>query len=237
MLNYLVKSILSRYFNLEYNLTIEDPYHDKIPVNNAKTKFKTIPKKLPDNLSANDERILKKFKSRAYRYDMLFSFLGVPFGTANLFQFVPVVGSIYTTWQSINLLLLTTHLTNGFPIDLLLLCVLNILIDLLIGLIPIVGDLINIGFKANSRNYNILRKHMFVISDYNLGLITKDQIRNNWFNNLFKWFKNKEDTVILPKFKSLSSKSSTSTFLNSELVSIKLAGGTATTGSSQTHID
>lgn len=237
MINYLAKYLLSKFFKLEYNLTIDDPYHDKIPINNAKTKFKSIPKKLPDNLSANDERILRKFKSRAFRYDMLFSFLGIPFGTANLFQFVPFVGSIYTTWQSVSLLLLTRQLTNGFPIDLLLYCVFNIVIDLLIGLIPIVGDLINIGFKANSRNYNILRKHLFVISDYNMGFVAKDQIRNNWFNNLFNWFKDKEEVLSLsPKFNSLSGKSSTSTFLNSEPVSIKQVSGVSSSSSSKTYI-
>lgn len=36
----------------------------------------------------------------------------------------------------------------------------NIFIDWLIGLIPILGDLLDIGFKSNIRNANIIIKHI-----------------------------------------------------------------------------
>ncbi|WEJ92659.1 hypothetical protein PSN45_000114 [Yamadazyma tenuis] len=192
MLNYLIKSFLNRFFKLEYNFTVDDPYYEQVPINPQKNRFKKTPRRLPDNLSANDERLLKKFKTRAHRYDMAFSFIGVPFGTATIFQLVPVAGTIYTTYNSLQLLWLTRSFTNGFPIDLFLMCLLNILVDLLIGLIPIVGDLINIGFKANSRNYAIVRRHLFQISDYNNGIISKAAIRSNFVNNRFNWFKENE---------------------------------------------
>lgn len=192
MLNYLLKSFLSRFFKLEYNITIDDPYYVRIPINNAKTKFRKSQRPLPDNLSDNDLKILTTFKNRAYRYDMAFSFIGVPFGTAAFYQLIPIFGSIYTTWNSLKLLFMTRQLSNGFPPDLFMICILNILVDLLLGLIPIIGDLITVGYKANLRNYAMVRSHLFDISEYNSGLISKEQIRPNFFNRKIGWFKGDE---------------------------------------------
>lgn len=36
----------------------------------------------------------------------------------------------------------------------------NIFIDWLIGLIPFIGDIFDVGFKANKKNVALLRKHM-----------------------------------------------------------------------------
>jgi len=35
----------------------------------------------------------------------------------------------------------------------------NVLVDLIVGSIPLVGDLFDVGFKANRRNVEILRRH------------------------------------------------------------------------------
>lgn len=40
-----------------------------------------------------------------------------------------------------------------------LLMILNILVDFLIGLVPVIGDIFDFAFKANYRNYLILRKY------------------------------------------------------------------------------
>ena len=36
----------------------------------------------------------------------------------------------------------------------------NILVDFLIGLIPLIGDVFDIGFKANIRNVRLLKEHL-----------------------------------------------------------------------------
>lgn len=189
MINYLVTYVLKKYFNLHYDLTVRDPYNEYIPVNNDKTKFKKVAHKLPDNLSKNDEMILHPFRKKAFRYDMWFQIIGIPFGLSNLIQLVPVVGVVITSFQSIRLMLLAFKLTNGFPVDLTIYFVFNIAVDLALGLIPIVGDLISIGYKANLRNYGLLLDHLQRISDYNNGLITKSQVRPNMLNNRINWFK------------------------------------------------
>jgi di/tricarboxylate transporter len=38
--------------------------------------------------------------------------------------------------------------------------VLNVLIDVIIGAIPIVGDLFDFGFKANTRNMKLMHEHL-----------------------------------------------------------------------------
>lgn len=187
MLDYLLKAVIRRYFNYNWNITIDDPYYDRIPINNKKTKFKKIPKQLPDNLSPSDETILLRFKNKAYRYDMLLTLIGVPFGTANLIQLIPVVGAFLTTYQSLKLIWSTRNLSTGVPPDLIVFFIMNIIIDLLLGLIPIVGDLITISFKSNLRNYALLKNYLFRVSEYNRGTLQLEELRPNWFNNRFNW--------------------------------------------------
>lgn len=208
--------------NIHYDLTVRDPYYQHIPINNAKTKFKKIPHKLPDNLSNNDQQILKKFKTKAYRYDMWFNLIGVPFGISNLIQLIPVAGVIITTYQSIRLLWLTTKLTNGFPVDLYIYSLGNIVIDLVLGLIPIVGDLISVSYKANLRNYALLLDHLHKVSDYNNGIIDKTQIRPNFINNRINWFK-ESPGIELQSLKSPSHSGSISSFKSGTTTGVSTA--------------
>lgn len=66
---------------------------------------------------------------------------------------VPVVGTVIQTYWSLQLLALARRIQGGLPLDLQLLFLLNIAIDFALGFIPIIGSLIEIGYKANSRNF------------------------------------------------------------------------------------
>lgn len=165
---------------------VEDPYYEYIPIGQKKNgdiKYKKNPSRLPDNLSLNDFTILKRFRNKSYRYDMIFTLFGIRMGLNNAVQLIPLIGPFITIYWSLKLLYMVNQLDNGFPLDLQLYFLFNIIIDLLLGLIPIVGDLINIGFKANLRNYLLLKNHLFTISDYNNDLIKKEEIRPNFINN------------------------------------------------------
>ncbi|KAM9914442.1 hypothetical protein OXX69_000631 [Metschnikowia pulcherrima] len=59
----------------------------------------------------------------------------------------------------------------------------NILVDFLLSLIPIVGDIIEIGYKANSRNFLLLEKHLLRVGKKNMGLITEDEVRPGFLND------------------------------------------------------
>ncbi|KAK6455510.1 uncharacterized protein RJT20DRAFT_87717, partial [Scheffersomyces xylosifermentans] len=164
---------------------VEDPYNEYVPIDNinGKVKYKRIPRRIPDGISNRDLKVLEKFKRRAYRYDMWFSLFGVKFGWTNIVGIIPVFGTIVSAYWSLELLQLARTLEDGFPLDLQILFLVNIVIDFLLGLIPIVGDLIEIGYKSNSRNYLLLEKHLIRVGQKNLGLITKDEVRPNFIND------------------------------------------------------
>ena len=80
---------------------------------------------------------------------------GIRFGLDGLLGLVPGVGDTATTLVSLYLVAEARRLdASGWTI---LRMLLNILIDWAIGLIQIVGDIFDIGFKANRRNMAILK--------------------------------------------------------------------------------
>lgn len=169
---------------------MEDPYYENVHIGDAhgKPKYKKVPRRIPSGLSSNDETVLDKVKKKAYRYDMWFSLLGYRVGWANIIGVIPVVGSIVQTYWLISLFLVARGLDDGLPLDLQLLFLLNILIDFSLSLIPIVGDLIEIGYKANSRNFLLLEKHLQRVGDKNLGLINPEDVRPGIINDRIQPF-------------------------------------------------
>lgn len=69
----------------------------------------------------------------------------------------PGIGDAVTGTGSIGLLTLAVH--RGVPRVVLWRMVLNILIDLIFGSLPIVGDIFDVAFKANRRNFELIRAH------------------------------------------------------------------------------
>ncbi|KAG2735401.1 hypothetical protein G9P44_001615 [Scheffersomyces stipitis] len=183
ILKYITNRILKD--NQWNRLGVEDPYHELVPINvvNGVTKYKKVNRRLPDGISSNDLNVLEKFKKRAHRYDMMFSFFGVTFGWSNIVGIIPIFGTIVTTYWSLGLLQLARKLDDGFPLDIQILFLVNILIDFVFGLIPIVGDIIEIGYKSNSRNYLLLEKHLDRVGQKNLGIITKEEVKPGFIND------------------------------------------------------
>lgn len=69
----------------------------------------------------------------------------------------PGIGDAFTGTGSIGLL--TLALRRGVPRVILWRMVLNILIDMVFGSLPIVGDIFDVAFKANRRNLELIREH------------------------------------------------------------------------------
>lgn len=120
-------------------------------------------------MSVNDAKIYEKVKRRAYRLDLLFNICGVRVGLGNLIGAVPIIGDILNIYLSILIFRLCLRVQGGLPVDIQIKMILNILIDFAIGLIPIVGDFIDILYKANSRNLLLLEKHLIQVGEVNLG--------------------------------------------------------------------
>ncbi|MDF1793098.1 MAG: DUF4112 domain-containing protein [Thalassobaculaceae bacterium] len=82
---------------------------------------------------------------------------GIRFGLDALFGIVPGVGDGLLTLPGVYILVRAHRL--GAPFLLLARMAGNLAIDLVVGVIPLVGDIFDIGFRANRRNVALLRAH------------------------------------------------------------------------------
>ncbi len=81
----------------------------------------------------------------------------IRFGIDSILGLIPGVGDLSTFAVSSWLLLIMAR--NGASGYVMARMVLNILIDALIGSIPIIGDLFDVAFKANVRNMRLMHQH------------------------------------------------------------------------------
>ena len=88
--------------------------------------------------------------------DDRFSVGGFRFGLDGLLGLVPGVGDSLGALASAYLIVEARRL--GAPRSVLLRMTGNLLLDYLIGAIPLLGDLFDFGFKANRRNLDLLRR-------------------------------------------------------------------------------
>jgi hypothetical protein len=79
------------------------------------------------------------------------------FGLDPLLNLVPIVGDLSGTVVSIALLL--TMMRHGASGAIVVRMALNILIDTVVGAVPILGNVFDFTFKSNERNVALLRRH------------------------------------------------------------------------------
>jgi Domain of unknown function (DUF4112) len=102
------------------------------------------------------QRDLENVDRLAKLMDTEFEFAGIRFGLDALIGLIPVLGDsiaaliglypIYVAQQHKLGLLIRTRM------------LFNLIIDWLIGVVPIIGDILDVGFKANIRNAKLLRR-------------------------------------------------------------------------------
>lgn len=81
---------------------------------------------------------------------------------------VPYVGDAASAMVTGSLIVRSIH--YGLPRDLVARMVANMFVDLAFGAIPIVGDVFDIAFKANTRNMALLRAHLAQEAERTRGL-------------------------------------------------------------------
>lgn len=81
------------------------------------------------------------------------------FGLDPLLNLVPYLGNLIGA--SISAMLVVIMWRNGVSGKVVILMLLNVLIDLLIGAIPIIGQVGDFFYKANARNIRLLKAHYF----------------------------------------------------------------------------
>jgi len=79
------------------------------------------------------------------------------FGLDPLLGLVPIVGDLSSTAVSVALLL--TMLRHGASGAVVVRMAFNILLDTVVGAIPILGNLFDFAYKSNERNVALLRRH------------------------------------------------------------------------------
>lgn len=89
--------------------------------------------------------------------------IGTRLGWDSVLGLLPGIGDTISSLISVYILKEGHALRVPFWVKLLMLW--NIFVDWLIGLIPLAGDLFDIGWKANSRNVRLIGKHARIDAD------------------------------------------------------------------------
>ena len=79
------------------------------------------------------------------------------FGLNPLIDFVPVIGDVSAAFVSVSVLIYAV--SRGLPKILLARMGLNVLINELVGVVPVLGSAFAFWFRANKRNYDLLQRH------------------------------------------------------------------------------
>lgn len=82
----------------------------------------------------------------------------IRFGWDSLIGLIPGIGDTITAGMSIYIVARAREL--GAPLALQVRMTMNVLFDWIIGSIPLIGDIIDVGFKANRRNLQLLEGHL-----------------------------------------------------------------------------
>lgn len=141
----------------------EDPYHETIPEEELhfyQRKGARRKRKLPEFIPKHDLKVLNSVKRKAYRLDLQLSLCGIRIGWAGLIGLIPGIGDVIALYFALRVLRKAQQIEGGLPPWLHLKMMANIAFDFGIGLIPVVGDFINILYKCNLRNFVLLEKHL-----------------------------------------------------------------------------
>lgn len=79
------------------------------------------------------------------------------FGLDPILNLIPVLGDV--SGFLFSAVILATMLRHGVSRKLAILMALNILVDTVIGAIPLIGQIFDFYYKANARNIRLLREH------------------------------------------------------------------------------
>ena len=104
------------------------------------------------------EAELRKVDILAQLLDSRFKLFGVRFGYDTLIGLVPGIGDLVTT--GLSGYVLYQAIRHRVPTGTFLSMTGNVLFDAALGVVPIVGDIADIGFRANLKNARLLREHV-----------------------------------------------------------------------------
>lgn len=115
---------------------------------------------MPKHIPKKDLKVLESVKRKAYRLDLQLSICGFRIGWAGVIGLIPWIGDIIAFYLALQVIKKAGQIEGGLPSALKSKMMSNATFDFGIGLIPIVGDIINIAYKCNSRNFILLEQHL-----------------------------------------------------------------------------
>lgn len=122
--------------------------------------------KVFDDLRAFDRAEGMSHRQRMERLDALASFMdsaivvpgtNIRFGADALIGLIPGIGDAVSAGVSCLIILEARRM--GAPTHVIARMIGNVAIDGMVGVVPLVGDLFDVAFRANLRNMRLLRKH------------------------------------------------------------------------------
>ena len=113
----------------------------------------------PERRAANPEAVMRA-RSAARLLDDLISIPGtnIGIGLDPIIGLIPGLGDVLGGAMSSYILFVASQ--EGAPTSVLLRMLGNIALDSLVGVVPVVGDLFDVGVKANRRNVDLLEHHL-----------------------------------------------------------------------------
>lgn len=109
--------------------------------------------KTPDKIEK-----LKQLETLIRYMDSQFSVFGFRFGIDGLIGLVPGLGDVAGGLVSILIILRIRNI--GVSEEVLNKMMRNVLIDVFVGSVPLLGDMFDFGFKVNERNMKLAKKHL-----------------------------------------------------------------------------
>lgn len=166
-----MSQLLYKYFLQKTNLDSvisfggpdKDPYFEEVPEDELhfyQRKGAKRKRRLPDFIGKHDLAVLNSVKRKAYRLDLQLSICGVRLGWAGIIGLIPWIGDIIAVCFAYQLIQKASQIEGGLTPSLRRKMMQNVAVDFGIGLIPVVGDFINILYKCNSRNFVLLEQHL-----------------------------------------------------------------------------
>lgn len=141
----------------------EDPFFETVPATRLDGKpsksGRTVRRKkaLPPGISEHDGQVLTKVKRRAYRLDLsLFTFMGIRFGWGSVIGLIPAIGDALDAMLALMVLKTCCQIDGGLPNGIKLKMLINIIFDFFLGIVPLLGDLADAMYKANTKNALLL---------------------------------------------------------------------------------
>ncbi|KAK3989487.1 hypothetical protein QBC44DRAFT_84025 [Cladorrhinum sp. PSN332] len=163
-LKILEKTALKKLQKDKTNTNSDNPYRERVPVykNGKLVKYKTQERPIPAGLSKNDSKILRTVRRRAYRWDMGFRCccLNFRFGWSVIIGLIPVIGDFADFLMALALIKKASKVDGGLPKRIYSMMFANIMLDFAIGFIPLLGDVADLFYRANTRNAWLLDAYL-----------------------------------------------------------------------------